>query len=336
MFTKARIKLTGWYLLIIMLISISFSVAIYNTLTSELNRVEQAQRLRLERQTPSGFREPMMRQRAIDPEIIAETRDRVKVMLLIINLAILSLSAFASYFLAGRTLNPIKKMVDEQNRFIADASHELKTPLTSIKSEIEVFLRDKKTTLKEAKILLSSNLEEVNKLQILTDSLLMSAKISRARNNFEKIKLNDITDDAVSKLKGLSKQKGVVISKNISNIYLDGDRKSLTELLVILLDNSIKYSNNNSSVNITAKQSGNNVSISVQDFGTGIPEDDLPFVTERFFRVDKSRTKTNVPGFGLGLSIAKIIVEKHNGSFKIDSILDKGTTVTINLPINHI
>src|SRR3989338_581858 len=151
MFQSARIKLTGWYLLIIMFISIAFSVVIYHQLTQEISRFEQAQRFRFEKNlrdfdlpTPPN---PNMRAMKIlieNPELIEEIKERVAITLVIINGGILILAGGLSYFLAGKTLSPIKNMMDEQNRFISDASHELKTPLTSLKTAMEVFLRGKK------------------------------------------------------------------------------------------------------------------------------------------------------------------------------------------------
>jgi signal transduction histidine kinase len=140
MFHSARIKLTAWYFLIIMLISVSFSVGIYRVTTVELNRIERMQRLRVEREDrllmPSNEVTP--RPPILDPELIAETKNRFKIILFLINLGILAVSTGGGYFLAGRTLRPIKEMLDEQSRFITDASHELRTPLTSLKTEIEV------------------------------------------------------------------------------------------------------------------------------------------------------------------------------------------------------
>ena len=158
MFHSARIKLTAWYLLIIMLISVSFSVAMYKVLTFELDRVERMQRLRIERRVPDMARIiPPEQPFRIDPDLVAETKNRLQLILLVINLAILASSAVAGYFLAGKTLRPIEKAMEEQKRFVADASHEIRTPLTALKTSMEVALRDKKISLSEAKEVLKSN-----------------------------------------------------------------------------------------------------------------------------------------------------------------------------------
>src|SRR3990167_5772072 len=171
MFSKARFKLTVWYLLIIMLISTGFSGVIYKVLTAELDRFSHMQRLRIESRVRSI--QPRI---FVDPDLAEETKQRLIVFLLIINSGILFVSGILAYFLAGKTLRPIKEMVDEQNRFISDASHELRTPLTSIKTAMEVSLRDKNLTLKDSKKLIGESIDEVNKLQLLSDELLQLAQ----------------------------------------------------------------------------------------------------------------------------------------------------------------
>ena len=180
MFHSARIKLTAWYLIIIMAISLSFSTFIYLGATREFDRILRIEQFRIthpelgERyiQRPVWDTDTLPLPKPPDPALINATRIRVIEGLAGINLIILMLSALAGYFLAGRTLRPIKNMVDEQNRFITDASHELNTPLTSLKTSIEVNLRDKKLSLDKSKDVLLSNLEEVNSLQALSDELI--------------------------------------------------------------------------------------------------------------------------------------------------------------------
>jgi signal transduction histidine kinase len=345
MFHSARIKLTAWYLLIIMLISISFSVAIYRVLTSELDRVERVQRLRIERGLseqprmipPFDMRDESSRLLILDPNLVEETKNRLLVMLGLINLAILATSSGAGYFLAGRTLKPISKMVDEQNRFITDASHELRIPLTSLKSEIEVNLRDKKLTLTGAKNLLESNLEEVNNLQVLSDGLIKLTQYQKGENGFtfSNISLVSIIDEAVKKVTKLAKNKSIAIINKVNDYTLEGSKPLLTELFSVFLDNAIKYSPKQSKVNLSSEKKDGNIFIHIKDQGIGISEEDIPHLFDRFYRADKSRTKSDVQGYGLGLSIAGQIIESHHGSIKVRSVLDEGTTFTIQIPVKH-
>src|SRR3989344_3144117 len=238
MFKSARIKLTAWYLLIIMLISISFSTVIYNFLTSEFNRVVRMEKLRqkgLWNPPKTGMIHIFLENNEIIPErsvlvtppsveVIEEAKNRLLYTLIVINLAILGISGALGYFLASRTLKPIKDMVDEQNRFITDASHELRTPLTSLKSEIEVNLRDKKLTLKEARKILESNLEEVNNLQYLSDNLIKLSQNHHANGfKIEKVALENVSTQAIKKVSKLAGKKNIKIQANINNVSVKGD-----------------------------------------------------------------------------------------------------------------
>ncbi|KKP85942.1 MAG: Integral membrane sensor signal transduction histidine kinase, partial [Candidatus Roizmanbacteria bacterium GW2011_GWA2_35_8] len=170
MFIKARLKLTVYYLLIIMLISLFFSVVIYRNAINELQRIAQLQRYNYERKYEPLFYNSSYT--LIESNLIEEAGHRIFISLVIINLSIFVFSAGFGYLLAGKTLNPIAIMIEEQNRFISDASHELKTPLTSLKSAFEVSLRDKKFDIKQAKELVAESIQEVDKLQILSENLL--------------------------------------------------------------------------------------------------------------------------------------------------------------------
>ncbi len=340
MFHSARIKLTSWYLLIIMLVSISFSVTIYRTLSFELDRVERMQRIRIERQLPGPVQispkpeEINLRSFFLDPELIAEAKNHLKLILVLVNAMILGISTVLGYFLAGRTLKPIKEMVDEQGRFITDASHELRTPLTSLKSEIEVNLRDKKLNLNEARKLLRSNLEEVNSLQALSDGLIKLTQYQKGTNNltFTELSLSSVFNGAIKKVANLAKNKKIEIVDKIKDLTIQGNRQTLVELFIIFLDNAIKYSPEKTKIKLSSKKDNRHVFIYIIDQGAGIEEKDIPHLFDRFYRTDKARAKLGMTGYGLGLSIAKEIVEKHHGSIKVQSQPKKGTTFIIQLP----
>ncbi len=330
MFHSARIKLTVWYLLIIMVITMAFSLVVYRVSVSELNRLERAVRTRSERQFDRVLFPPPP---FIAPELIEETRQRIVLLLGLIDLGILGTSAVAGYFLASRTLRPIQEMVDEQGRFISDASHELRTPLTSLKTATEVYLRGKKHTLRDADELISSNLDEVNSLQSLSDNLIKLTQFGRNGNALlETVTVAAISEEAVKKVAGLAKSKHIQIVNQTGGEKLRGHEQSLTELIVILLDNAIKYSPKNTAVTLSSKSMDHSVEINVSDQGVGISSQDLPHVFDRFYRGDKSRQKTNIPGYGLGLAIASQIITKHHGTILTQSQPGKETTFIINLP----
>lgn len=354
MFRSARIKLTAWYLLIIMVISIFFSLLVYSSLVFELQRGMRAQALRnmsaIERQQFSGeLRSPHGSFRAapslgdippgaplFDPELFEDARRRVALQLLYINLAILALSGMAGYFLAGRTLRPIESILEDQKRFIADASHELRTPLTALKTEIEVGLRDKNLDVELAKELLYSNLEEVDKLKVLSDDLLSLSSYEKGNSReFAEVSLAGVFDEAAGVVRALAQEKRIEIKSTIEDVAIEAHRLSLVKLFVILLDNAIKYSPENHSVDVSVALKKNQALIKVRDEGIGMRAGDLPYIFKRFYRADVSRTKGRVPGYGLGLAIAKSITDVHYGKVEVTSDPGKGTTFTITLPLKH-
>lgn len=344
MFRSARLKLTAYYLLIIMTISVLFSVVVYRNLTVEIARGMRVQALRIVAREDMGARRfvfgiPI----PLDPselppnfhlQAFEEAKKRVALELVFINLGILIVSGASGYFLAGKTLKPISEMVEEQRRFVADASHELRTPLTAIKTETEVMLRDKKLDLPLAKKQLASNLEELDKLKSLTDYFLTLSKYQdvEARLPLETIDLAEVVGEACGRLSALANEKKIEIVINLKGVKILANRVSIGELITILLDNALKYSHENSQVKVGVEAKKNQAIIKVEDFGIGIKSSDLPFVFNRFYRADSSRTKESVKGYGLGLAIAKSIVDLHHGKITVESVVDKGSTFTVLLP----
>lgn len=332
MFTAARIKLTLWYLLIIMVISLLFSTVIYQGITQELDHFEH---LTVIRREDDFFGTRIRRVPAFDPTEISQTRSHLILTLILVNLSILGASSILGYFLAGKTLRPIKEMVEDQNRFVADASHELRTPLTALKTSIEVTLRDKKLTLAQSKEQLADNLVEVNNLQYLSDNLLMLTQFDNTTNNsvhFSNFSLKTAVQEATKKVAAKAQDKKIALEFALTDEQIYGDKNSIVELLVILLDNAIKYSPSDKTVTITSTHSDHQVEISVADQGVGIAQEDLAHIFDRFYRADQSRTKENTSGYGLGLSIAQKIAELHKGKIEVKSEPGKGTIFTIHLP----
>lgn len=336
MFHHARLKLTAWYLLIIMIISTLFSVAFYHTSTREIeriiNRIEFRQRspdMPMPERIPSSF---TIR---TQPSLIEleNSKKEIFIILLLINGAIFIFAGGAAYFLAGRTLQPIKLMIDEQNQFISSASHELRTPIATMRAEMEGNLLEKQISDKKARELITSNLEELTTLQDLSNNLLQIAKIhnSKQEKYMETISLLEIIKTAQKKIMPLAKKKQITITVVIKDIAIVGETNSLTEVFVILFDNAIKYSSEKSHIIVSDKENKNMISIVVTDEGVGIAKEDLPYIFDRFYRADKSRSE--VEGYGLGLSLAKAIVEKHNGSIIVESTENKGTIFIVSLPL---
>jgi signal transduction histidine kinase len=330
MFTKARMTLTTWYLLIIMLISISFSTVIYRMLSIELDRFTHMQQTRMERR----FQDIILSQPfpPPDPELIAETKQRIIFMLLVVNSAILFAAGILGYMLAGKTLKPIAEMVDEQHRFIGDASHELRTPLTAMKTSLEVGLRDKKLTVRDAKTVIRENIEQINSLQSLSDKLLqlMQYESNHTQLGTTTIDIYASIQEAIHHILPLSKEKHITIQQNLLHEDIKGNKQDLTDLFVILLDNAIKYSKPKSSVSVDMEKQDRTILIDITDEGVGIAKKDIPSIFDRFYRGDIARTNNSTKGYGLGLAIAKKIIEVHHGFITVTSTIGKGSTFQVS------
>lgn len=331
MFAQARIKLTAWYLVIIMCISIMFSVVIYRVLFHEVERFERLQRFRIERRLGRGSTHPSL----TNPELLEETKQRILIMLFFVNAGILVMAGCFGYMLAGRTLAPIKDMMDEQNQFISDASHELRTPLTSLKSTMEVYLRDKNLTLADSKRVMSQNIEDVNKLQSLTDALLQLTQYQKPNGIvvFEKVSILEIVQEAIRRVHPFAIKKHIVIHNKINDYTCIGNKVGLIDVVVIFFDNALKYSSNKKEITVTTVKKDGFIDLSVQDHGIGIDQKDISHIFDRFYRADTARTKIKTGGYGLGLSIAKNIVKAHGGTITVASKPREGSTFTIHIPI---
>lgn len=334
---SARIKLTLWYLLIIMIISILFSVFIFMGIDREFRRLELLQNVIDEQQEmrmPFSTLRPQNLRLRINLDAIALARKRLLTNLIILNTSILVVAGLAGYFLAGKTLKPIDEMVDEQNRFIGDASHELRTPLTSLRTEMEVGLMDASLSIKDARSLIASNLEEVVSLQRLTDNLLELAQSETAALNGKQapFQLNEVIQEGINVTAPLAKKRGIVIKAQLTEVEYIGTRDKFKELSIIFLDNAIKYSNPHSEINVTLSIKDRWIIFSVKDNGIGIAKKELEFIFDRFYRADNSRSNDVVRGHGLGLSIAKQIVEQHDGEIDVKSKVGEGSIFTIKLP----
>jgi heavy metal sensor kinase len=238
-----------------------------------------------------------------------------------------------------RTINAmiarLERSFAEVRRFTADASHELRTPLTVIRTEAEVAL-GKGLSVEQHEELLGSILEECERLTRLTDQLLSLAR-EDARGSKPPsgvVDLADLVRDVVETMRLLAETKGVALHYgNNGPLPVRGDETRLREVFYNLLDNAIKYTPEGGTVEVRLGQREQAVVVTVRDTGIGIPPEHLPRVFDRFYRVDKSRSRAE-GGTGLGLSIAQKIVTDHGGRIELVSAPDQGTTCTVTLPLN--
>lgn len=231
-------------------------------------------------------------------------------------------------------LNRIQKAFEAEKHLIADASHELKTPVSVIKTHCDVILereRTKKELLETLKIIkaVTDNMEKtINDLLSLArlDSGILSPQ------NFREISLNNCILQAIELIAPVAKAKDVSIRIHLEDdIVISGDREKLTEAFLNIIENAVNYNKDHGIVEISTIKKDNTVDITIRDTGIGIKKEDMERIFERFFRADTSR---NIKGTGLGLSIAKAIIEAHNGNVKVESEYGRGSCFTITMPFS--
>lgn len=248
----------------------------------------------------------------------------------------LSLVAFfiISIFLSSWAIKPAEEAFNRQKQFIADASHELKTPLTTILANAEILLSHKNETISnEIKWIQYIKLES-ERMKALVDDLLFLAKLDYKENrvSFKEINLSDLIWSVILPFESLVFENNKKLESNIdSGIYFIGNENQIKQLVVILIDNAIKYCNEKGKIKIELNRSQNKINLCVNNSGLPIQKEEQEYIFERFYRVDKSRVREN-GGYGLGLSIAKEIVELHKGQICVISDEEYGTTfkVTFN------
>ncbi|HQA56375.1 MAG TPA: ATP-binding protein [Acetivibrio sp.] len=241
-----------------------------------------------------------------------------------------------SLFLACRAIRPIKTSWEKQTAFIADASHELRTPLAIVNSNLEIVMEDENQTVGSQKKWLDNIQCELERMRTLIDDLLFLARSDAdgemPKEHFDLSKLiHKVYDTFIP----LSQKRNINLLLNApDNIIVYGNEFRIKQLITILLDNAIKYTGDGGKVELTLKGDANTVQLSVKDTGEGIAKEHLDKIFDRFYRVDKSRSR-NYGGSGLGLAIAKCIVNEHKGSINVASEVSKGTEFTISLPIEN-
>lgn len=247
----------------------------------------------------------------------------------------------------AKTLNGMTERLQNSfqtlKQFTSDASHELRTPLTILKGEIEVTLSRQRSSDEYEKTL-RNNLVETERLQKIVDGLLTLSQLESGKVSIskEEIDIKDLLTEAVSKINILAGEKNIRIILNLEvnesssdNILFFGDRNLLLNVFINLLDNSVKYSHQGSKIICTEKTDVSNkiISVTITDSGIGISAENLKTVFDRFTRADLSRSSTHNTGAGLGLAIAKAVIESHDGSISAASILGEGSSFTVTLPL---
>ncbi|HVI20143.1 MAG TPA: HAMP domain-containing sensor histidine kinase, partial [Gaiellales bacterium] len=248
--------------------------------------------------------------------------------LLLCGAAGLVLAALGGWFLAGRSLAPVKAAFEHQKEFVADASHELRTPLAVIRANAEYLTMEQPDNVELREIL-----RETDRLSSLVDSLLALARDQDAEAPMQLVDLGHEVQDAVASLQHLAEDRGVTLTVSTAEgLLVKGHAEQLRQLVVILVDNALRYTPAGGHVHVQVAPDGGSALITVHDDGMGIPEQALGHVFERFYRADEARTRES-GGTGLGLAIAQELVKQHGGRIEVDSTVDIGTTFVVRIPL---
>ena len=319
MIRKARIKLTLLYSAIFLLLFWVLSFGIYAWMNSFLG-----DRARISPEIPvyQTNREP--------PSDIV--MDNLRNILLMIDFILLVTIPAITWLLTGNTLEPVQKAQKREQQFLTDASHELRTPLSILRAEMEVVLKKKRSPSEYQQVIQSSK-EEVDDLSALVENLLF---ISREQTKHsspinEKIELTDIIAERIASFGQKAKQKQLQLTFKPSetDLTIQGNHQLLKRLFTNLLDNAIKYTIKGT-ITITLMPHKDQAVVAINDTGIGIPEAQQDKIFDRFYRTDESRSEQ---GYGLGLSIAKKIMDVHQGTITVKSEPNKGTTMLLSFPL---
>jgi two-component system sensor histidine kinase CiaH len=285
-------------------------------------------------ESPQALRAVLEVGRSIEPE-----KEALRRLIFILGgggAAGLALALVGGFFLAGRALHPIGDAMERQRAFVADASHELRTPLSLIRANAELLQRHPRKTIQTNMPALNDIIRETDGLSTLVSQMLTLTKADAGTTPFvlTEVALHDLVEDVGKQVRVLTDKKELQLDVRVDGpARVQGDEMRLRELLLILLDNATKFTDAAGTVGLTLEAHAGKAVVRVRDSGSGIPPEALPHVFDRFYRADKARSQTE-GGAGLGLAIAKWIVEGHRGSIRVDSYPGTGTTFTVELPIH--
>ena len=241
-----------------------------------------------------------------------------------------------SYFLSKLALRPVRRAWEQQRQFVADASHELKTPLTVILANIGILQSHAADTIASQKQWVDSTQAEGQRMKQLIDDMLFLAKSDADRIPivFTRTDLSDTLWSCLLPFEAVAYERGLTLATEISpHIFVHGDPSALKQLFLILLDNACKYSESPGVITIKLKHNGVHAILSVHNTGDSIPIGALPHIFDRFYRADASRVRAE-GGYGLGLAIAKTIADAHSAAITASSNADMGTTFTFEIPLS--
>lgn len=239
-----------------------------------------------------------------------------------------------SIYLTNKTIKPIKETFENQKQFIADASHELKTPLTIIKTNTSLILSHPDDIIKNQSKWLNYINSQTDRMSILINEMLSLAKLDANENNLTlaSINISKLIESMLLMFDAVIYENNIELETSIiKNLYINGDKESIKKLFSIIMDNAIKHTNKNGKIEVSLSSDKNKIRMIIRNTGDGIAEEYLEKIFERFYRADSSRDR-NTGGYGLGLSIAKSIVKQHKGKIYAQSKLGESTSFIVEIP----
>jgi signal transduction histidine kinase len=267
--------------------------------------------------------------RSLEPE--EEALDHLLAVLLLGGGAAVVVATIGGWFLAGKALSPVEQAFERQHVFVADASHELRTPLAVIRANAE-FLQERQPASEEAAEIVS----ETDRLSSLVDSLLAVARGDGTGDAMhDELDLGAVVEGSAASMRSLATERGVALDVAAApELRIRGSREQLRQLVVILVDNALRYTAAGGRVDVDVARRDGSAVMAVTDTGIGIPPEALAHVFERFYRADDARTRDS-GGAGLGLAIAQKLVDDHGGRIRAESTPGQGSTFTVTLPLAH-
>ena len=248
---------------------------------------------------------------------------------------VLPIGETGAVLLVVRDVTQAKQLIAMRRDFVANASHELKTPVASIRAAAET-LRDGAINDPPAAQRFTEQLErEAIRLSRIIADLLDLSRLESGGEMDEQVRVDLVATDEVERLQDMARARGIALQANVRRVPLvEGSGRDLALLVRNLIDNAIRYTSTGGSVDVTVSASDDHVILRVEDTGIGIPQRELPRIFERFYRVDRARSR-DTGGTGLGLAIVKHVTENHGGDVRVDSELGRGTTFEVRLPVDH-
>ena len=321
-FLYARLRLTVLYTILTMTIVVLFSLALFISL-------DRSSRGILDDDRQSNLI-------TIQNHKFRSSIENIENTIIYVDFLLLFLVLGLGYIIAGKVLNPIKKNMETQKRFLADASHDLRTPLAIMKSESQVLFQSNSENIDEYKQVMKSNIEEINKMTNLVEDLLLIARNESTKSETilnEDVNLQKLIEKLISRMKPESDKKNIMINvKGTITSSIKGNINNVERAIQNILQNAINYTSKDGEIMVYLNEEKHSCSIDISDTGVGIKESDLPYIFDRFYKAEHSRNDAS--GSGLGLPIAKQIIEQHGGTIKIASKLTSGTEVIITIPLS--